>query len=347
MNHLVDFLKNSVKLKILKLLILIISIHIVIFEIDNASSEEQTVSIPFGSYNPELNTPVEVWYDPPTISIKVGDTITWQNNDREGHTVTSGEGSGRFGWMSDDFGTPDGLFESGRFMQGESWSYTFDELGLFQYFCTIHPWMEAIVIVEPIIPDHPVDGFGEQIDQFPIIAYTPDGIVELDMMWEPNVIKTNEKVVFIYQTYDPFTYSNLDKMSYDIIIEQNGREIFRDEGITTVGGDYRNFLFENAGPIIVRFENVMSWGTSGIESGARIQPSDPSLRVVQFGTIVYENPEEITSIPKIIQPKQTFQFYYEIAASIIIIPAILFIFILFMMKRGKPPSKYHRKSSPI
>ena len=28
-------------------------------------AEEFTVSIPFGAYNPELNTPAEVWYDPP------------------------------------------------------------------------------------------------------------------------------------------------------------------------------------------------------------------------------------------------------------------------------------------
>jgi len=67
-------------------------------------AEQKTVIIPFGAYNPELNTPAEVWFDPPTISIKVGDSVSWINDDREGHTVTSGQGSGRFGWMSDDYG---------------------------------------------------------------------------------------------------------------------------------------------------------------------------------------------------------------------------------------------------
>src|SRR3989338_9510053 len=95
-------------------------------------AEEFEVSIPFGSYNPELNTPAEVWYDPPEIVIKAGDTITWTNDDQEGHTVTSGVGSGRFGWMSKDFGKPDGLFDSQRFMPGESWTYTFEEEGSFQ-----------------------------------------------------------------------------------------------------------------------------------------------------------------------------------------------------------------------
>lgn len=311
-------------------------------------AEEYTVSIPFGAYNPELNTPAEVWYDPPFISIHLGDTVTWENDDRESHTVTSGQSSGRFGWMSDDYGTPDGIFSSGRFLPSESWSLTFSEEGSFPYFCTIHPWMEGAVIVEPKIPDHPVDGFGNKIEEFPIIAFTTDGIVELDMTWEPNVIKTNEKVVFIYHTYDPLTNTNLDKMSYDLIIKQNGKEIFRDEGLTSVGGDYRNFVFEEPGPVEIKFENVISWGTSGIESGARVQPSHPSLRSVQFSTIVFENPENVNTVPKITQPKQTLQFYYEVAVAIIVVPAVLLIFLIIMMIRGKPLSKYrHIKSSPI
>ena len=328
-------------------LLLIISTSLSSYNFELVSAEESRVTIPLGAFNPELNTPAEVWYDPPITSVATGDTVTWYNDDREGHTVTSGQGSGRFGWMSEDYGTPDGLFDSGRFMPGESWSHVFDDEGTFRYFCAIHPWMEGSVIVRPLIPDYPVDEFLNKIE-FPIIGYTTDRFIELDLTWEPNIIKTNEKIVFIYQTYDPATNSNLDKMSYDIVITQNGKEIFRDDGITTVGGDYRNYLFEEAGPIDIRFENVASWGTSGIESGARVQPLHPSLRSVQFSTIVYENPEDVTYIQKIVQPKETFQFYYEIAASIIIIPAILFVFVLIMMKRGKPSVKYHvRKSTPI
>ena len=313
-----------------------------------AYAEEYTVSIPFGAYNPELNTPAEVWYDPPLITVQTGDTVTWSNDDREGHTITSGQGSGRFGWMSDDFGTSNGLFDSDRFMPGESWSYTFEKDGIFQYFCTIHPWMEGFVIVESIIPDHPVDGSGNRIEEFPIIAFTTDAIVELDMTWEPNVIKTNEKVVFIYHTYDPLTNTNLDKMSYDIIITQNGKEIFRDEGLTSIGGDYRNFVFEEAGPVEIKFENVISWGTSGIESDARSQPLHPSFRSVQFSTIVYENPEDVHVVPKITQPKQTFQLYYEFAVVIIVVPAIMLLGIILSMKRKKPVlTTSGEKSTPI
>ena len=171
--------------------------------VSDAFAEEFSVRIPFGAYNPELNTPAEVWYDPPTINVNVGDTITWFKDDREGHTVTSGQGSGRFGFMnpSQGQGVPDGRFDSGRFMPGETWSYTFKEEGTFRYFCVIHPWMEGIVKVTPTIPDYPQDASGNKVD-FPILQVTPDQSVEVNFSWDPPVIKTHEKVNFIYRFYD-------------------------------------------------------------------------------------------------------------------------------------------------
>jgi len=312
------------------------------------ATDEYDVIIPFGAFNPELNTPAEVWYDPPTIIISVGDIVTWFNDDREGHTVTSGKGSGRFGWMSDDYGQADGLFHSERFLPTDSWSYKFEEKGTFRYFCTIHPWMEGIVLVETPIPDYPQDALGNKIEEFPVIRYTADRLIELDLTWEPNVIKTNEKVVLVYQTYDPASNSNLDKMSYDLIIRQNGREVFRDSGITQVGGDYRNVVFDEPGPIKIIFENIVSWGTSALESGARVQPSHPSLRSVQFTTMVYENPDVSSFTDDIVQPKQTFQIYYELAVALILIPAALFVVVLWHMKSGKPTGVVlGRKATPV
>ena len=312
------------------------------------ATDEYDVIIPFGAFNPELNTPAEVWYDPPTIIISVGDTVTWFNDDREGHTVTSGQGSGRFGWMSDDYGQADGLFHSERFLPTDSWSYKFEEKGTFRYFCTIHPWMEGFVLVETPIPDYPQDALGNKIEEFPVIRYTADRLIELDLTWEPNVIKTYEKVVLIYQTYDPASNSNLDKMSYDLIIRQNGREVFRDSGITQVGGDYRNVVFDEPGPIKIIFENIVSWGTSGLESDARVQPLHPSLRSVQFTTMVYENPDVSSFTDDIVQPKQTFQIYYELAVALILVPAALFVVVLWHMKSGKPTGVVlGRKATPV
>ena len=304
--------------------------------IPQADAKEYIVSIPFGAFDPSFDTPAENWYELPVMSIQEGDTITWINNDREGHTVTSGQGPGRFGWMGGDkFGESDGNFDSERFLPGESWSLSFDEGGLFNYFCIIHPWMEGIVFVGKSIPDYPHDATGNKIEKFPIIEYTADELIELDMTWEPNVIKTHQKISFIYHTYDPKTNSNLDKMKYDILLIQNGEEIFRDEGLTGIGGDYRNFIFDEAGPIEIRFENIQSGGTSGIESVARTPMTILTLRTIMFTAMVYDNPDMVSHEGMVIQPAKRIELQYELLVAIIIVPGGLAVFVILYMMYGK------------
>ena len=40
-----------------------------------------------------------------------------------------------------------GIFDSGLFMAGQTFEFTFDESGTFDYFCMVHPWMTGKVIV--------------------------------------------------------------------------------------------------------------------------------------------------------------------------------------------------------
>ncbi|PIN84029.1 MAG: hypothetical protein COV65_02000 [Nitrosopumilales archaeon CG11_big_fil_rev_8_21_14_0_20_33_24] len=313
----------------------------------NSYAEDYKISIPFGAYNPELNTPTEMWYDPPVLSVNIGDIVTWINDDKEGHTVTSGQSSGRFGWMNKDFGTPDGLFDSDRFMPNESWSYTFDKSGSFSYYCTIHPWMEGMIIVKESMPDYPHDAFGKKIEKFPVIKFTPDNIIEADLTWEPSVIKTHEETKFIYQFYNAATNANLAKMKYDSVLIQNGKEIYRDAGLTQVGGDYRNFAFDNSGSIIIRFEGIE--GTVGTASDKSIDViTSKAARTTEFSTIVYDNPEKMTHEQMQIKPAQRLEFYYELFIIIILVPAVLFIGALFWMKKSKKnPHSNTISSSPI
>ena len=316
--------------------------------VKDSQAEEFTVNIPFGAFNPELNTPAEVWYDPPILSIHVGDSVTWINDDREGHTVTSGESPGRFEWMNTKkLGEPDGIFDSQRFMPNESWTYTFGKVGFFNYFCIIHPWMSGAINVKQTIPDYPHDANGNKIETFPAIQFTPDQLIEFDLTWEPNIIKTFEKTTFVFQTYDALTNSNLDKMKYDMIVTQNGKEIFQSSGITQVGGDYRNIIFENSGPIEIRFQNIVSSGTSGIDSHAREYVNHPLFRTVVFSTIVYDNPEKISTTETMIQPAQRLDIYYELLVALIIVPALMLLGIITYMKFKKSENHLQEKSTPI
>lgn len=296
-------------------------------------AEEYVIDIPFGAYNPELNTPTEVWYDPPQMFLTVGDTITWYNDDKEGHTVTSGEGSGRFGWMSDNFGNPDGNFDSGRFMPGESWSYKFEESGTFSYYCVIHPWMEGILIVEKQIPDFPHDATGKKL-KFPLLQYTPDRNIEVNLSWDPQVIKTHEKIQFVYQFYDPQTNSNLAEMKYSFVIFQNGNEIFRDKGLSQIGGDYRNFVFSDSGSIIVRVEGIQSPSIFAEESVTVFgDVKSKEQRSVDFTAAVYDNPEKTSHETYHIKPAQRLTTYYELMIFIILIPGVMFLVALFWLKK--------------
>lgn len=71
------------------------------------------------------------WYLPPVIRVSAGTTVTWTNNDSIIHTVTDVANT----------------FDSGLIQPNESWNYTFNTKGQYQYFCTIHPWMKGEVIV--------------------------------------------------------------------------------------------------------------------------------------------------------------------------------------------------------
>ena len=70
-------------------------------------------------------------FEPKTVTIKVGQTVTWTNQDSVAHTVTG-----------------DGGIDSGDLSKGKSYSKTFDTEGTFDYHCSIHPSMTGQVIVE-------------------------------------------------------------------------------------------------------------------------------------------------------------------------------------------------------
>lgn len=104
------------------------------------SGDAEQVSITKDGWLDPANS--EDAYSPNEITVEVGTTVTWTNDDVTLHTVSSGT-------VADLVGTMDGLFDSGFLAEGETFSYTFDEVGEFPYFCQPHPWMQGTVIVVP------------------------------------------------------------------------------------------------------------------------------------------------------------------------------------------------------
>ncbi len=76
-------------------------------------------------------------YSPFAVQIDPRDTVTWRNLDRFSHSITSGTPENG----------PDGTFDSGLLVGEQYFSYKFHDEGVFDYYCTIHPWMKGIIIV--------------------------------------------------------------------------------------------------------------------------------------------------------------------------------------------------------
>jgi plastocyanin len=71
-------------------------------------------------------------FAPAALTVPVGTTVTWVNDDDEPHTVVESNT----------------LFKSHALDTGDTFSFTFATPGKFQYFCTIHAHMVGTVVVE-------------------------------------------------------------------------------------------------------------------------------------------------------------------------------------------------------
>jgi plastocyanin len=72
-------------------------------------------------------------FTPAEITIKAGESVTWTNRDDIPHTVT-------------DAAHPP-AFRSPALDTDDHVSFTFDKPGTYRYFCSLHPHMQATVMV--------------------------------------------------------------------------------------------------------------------------------------------------------------------------------------------------------
>jgi len=70
-------------------------------------------------------------YQMANMQVRAGTTVTWTNQDNVPHSITF----------------KNGMKDSGLLYQGQSFSYTFNTPGTYQYYCSVHPYMVATVTV--------------------------------------------------------------------------------------------------------------------------------------------------------------------------------------------------------
>ena len=121
-----------------EMVILSMMIAIIAIPIGVAHAETYIINIPTGAANPQAPYFWQVESTGNTdgvLTVEVGDIVRWENADTDRHTVTSGTAEEG----------PDGIFDSGLFPPGGDFSYTFTEVGDFEYYCLIHPWMVGTI----------------------------------------------------------------------------------------------------------------------------------------------------------------------------------------------------------
>lgn len=74
---------------------------------------------------------VDFEFQPGELTVKQGTKVTWVNKGQADHTVTAEKGQ----------------FESGNLSNGQSFSFTFNEKGNYDYNCSNHPQMAGKIIV--------------------------------------------------------------------------------------------------------------------------------------------------------------------------------------------------------
>ena len=98
----------------------------------NQPNQGQAQQAQMGSSGAVTVTIQNYAYDPPTLQVQAGTTVTWINQDAAPHTVTSLSGS---------------ELASDTLNKGGTYSHTFTTPGTYDYYCTIHPYMKASVEV--------------------------------------------------------------------------------------------------------------------------------------------------------------------------------------------------------
>jgi plastocyanin len=72
-------------------------------------------------------------FKPNTMTVPVGTRIVWRNDDDIPHTLVETQGK----------------FHSPALDTDDTFSFTFDRVGTFDYFCGLHPHMTGKVVVAP------------------------------------------------------------------------------------------------------------------------------------------------------------------------------------------------------
>jgi len=240
------------------------TIAIALQGIDAQAQKQFTVEIPVGAQNQTCNPsyqPTGDWtkmlsdkcYNPSTIKVPAGSTVTWTNKDTASHTVTYAKNP-----LDATTWDLDGkiLFGMKLIMPNQSVSWEFKEQGEYPYFCAVHPWMIGRVIVEA--------AGGEEMPRM-IKLLTDNRSVNIEVMFSAGnandgtiTIDPPQKVRFDIKFTDPATNKAIQHVNYNFkVVDANGNVIFnKSDAHTHEGTDSIDVEFSNTGSYSINIQVI-------------------------------------------------------------------------------------------
>jgi plastocyanin len=111
----------------------IVALALVLAACGSSASSAPSAAAPGGSSAGGAVAIIDFAFQPASISVPKGTTVTWTNTGATAHTVTADDAS----------------FDSGNVDVGKTFSTTANTAGSIAYHCTIHPQMKATIVVAP------------------------------------------------------------------------------------------------------------------------------------------------------------------------------------------------------
>ena len=148
-------------------------------------------------------------YTPNTMTVDVGHTVTMINADATNiHTFTSGT-------VENNVGTPDDIFNSEFLMkQGDSFDYLADTVGEFSYYCSLHTWMQGVLVVQ--------EAAAEEAAAAELAAAEEAADVELIVEISESTVMGGTQIELDF---------NVLHVNYDLTATQNGEVVFEETGL--------------------------------------------------------------------------------------------------------------------
>ena len=180
-----------------------------------------SVSTPAGTSVPGCEETNEC-YIPYEVTVDVGGEVTWTNDDSAAHTVTGGSAAEG----------PSGVFDSSLFMAGTTFSHKFEEVGVYPYFCMVHPWMEGIVTVQEAGAEED-DTHMEEDD-----THMEEDEVHMEGAATATGMLSDGTTVSVWaseatageQMEISIEFADSEHVNHDIMVTQNGETVLDDTG---------------------------------------------------------------------------------------------------------------------